>query len=175
MAKKKAKAKAKSKESVRPPGYTTGRPTDYRQEYCEQLISHMKEGLSFESFAGLIGMTRASIYTWTEKHPEFLDAKKCGQAASQYWWETLGRAGTGGQLSRVAREITHPDGKVEKVMTRAPFSAAGWIFNMKNRFKWRDRHEITGAGGGPIQVKDVSDLTDEEIQKELDDLEEKGI
>ena len=27
-----------------------GRPTKYKPEYCEMLIEHMSEGLSFESF-----------------------------------------------------------------------------------------------------------------------------
>jgi hypothetical protein len=29
----------------------------------------------------------------------------------------------------------------------------GLIFGLKNHFGWRDNHEITGAGGGPIIVR----------------------
>jgi len=135
----------------------------------------MKNGLSFESFAGLIGIGRSAIYNWLEKHPDFEDARGRGQAASLFWWETLSRAGVGGQLTRVTKTITHPDGTVEKFMAPASFSAAGWIFSMKNRFGWRDRTELTGAGGGPIRIRDVSDLTDDEIDKELEELAKKGI
>lgn len=35
-------------------------------------------------------------------------------------------------------------------------SVAGVIFNLKNNFGWKDRQEISGPDGGPIEHKDVS-------------------
>jgi hypothetical protein len=32
------------------------------------------------------------------------------------------------------------------------FNSAAWIFNMKNRFKWTDRHELSGDQDKPIQI-----------------------
>jgi predicted DNA-binding protein YlxM (UPF0122 family) len=50
----------------------------YKSEYCDMLRSHCKNGLSFESFAGIIGVSRQSLYDWAEKHEDFKDAKEEG-------------------------------------------------------------------------------------------------
>jgi hypothetical protein len=99
-----------------------GRPSKYKKEYCDKLIDHMKQGLSFESFAGVVGTCKQTIYTWTENHAEFLDAKKRGSALSQLTWEKMGIAGAAGKI--------------------AGFNATSWIFNMKNRCDWRDKKEV---------------------------------
>lgn len=82
----------------------------------------MSEGYSFETFAAEVDTCKETIYAWTRKHPEFLDAKKRAEAKCQKWWEAQGRAGLF-------------CGKDEK------FNATVWIFNMKNRFYWRDAKE----------------------------------
>jgi len=180
---KKKKTNRKSDRTMRDPkpyGYSFGRPTKFKPEYCQLLVDHMGSGLTFESFAGTIDVDRATIYAWVDSYQDFHDAKKCGASASLLWSEKFGRAGMGGQLSRNAKKVTHKDKdgnvtKIEETSERAVFSAAAWIFGMKNKHNWTDRREITGAGGGPLRIKDVSDMTDEEIQKELDDLEKMGV
>lgn len=104
----------------------TGRPSKYKSEYCEKLIEHMAEGLSFESFAGVIGTCKQTIYGWTEKHDEFLDAKRKGTEKCRVFWEKLG--------------IDIARGKV-------PGNGRTWEVNVKNRFRneWRDKHEISAT------------------------------
>ena len=96
-----------------------GRPTKYKPEYCEKLVQHMADGYSFESFGGKVDVGRESLYRWEAKHQEFRDAKKRGSTKSQLHWEHMGRLGLGSKT----------------------FNATVWIFNMKNRFGWRDRTE----------------------------------
>lgn len=105
-----------------------GRPTAYKPEYCEQLINHMANGLSFESFAGLLGVSNKTLYNWTKLSEEFLQAKEIGFEKSRLFWEKLGVAGAAGRVQN--------------------FNASAFIFNMKNRFKtqWRDRHELDVTG-----------------------------
>jgi transposase len=102
-----------------------GRPTDFKDEYCELLVQHMKEGYSFESFAGLVGVTRKTIYNWLEI-PEFLHAKERGFEVSRLTWEKIGKTIT-----------VHGEG-----------NATAFIFNMKNRFRedWNDKKEIEHSG-----------------------------
>lgn len=83
----------------------------------------MGEGFSYETFAAQVGTHRDTLYEWETQHPNFSDAKKKGQALCQDWWEKMGRAGAAGKIKN--------------------FNAAVWIFSMKNRFKWHDKHEIT--------------------------------
>lgn len=98
-----------------------GRPSKYRPEYCEQLINHMSQGLSFETFGAMIDVDRDTLYEWAKVHEDFSDAKKTAFAKSQLFYERMG--------------VAIMAGKVERANVTA------WIFNMKNRFKWRDNHK----------------------------------
>jgi transposase len=97
-----------------------GRPTKYKPEYCELLIEHMKAGLSFEAFGGVVagGVAKDTIYGWVRKYPAFSDAKKIGESLSRLWWEKVAVLGMTGKIKN--------------------FNATVWIFSMKNRFGWRD-------------------------------------
>lgn len=99
----------------------TGRPSDYRPEYCDLLRKHMAKGLSFEAFGGVVDACRQTLYTWCKEHPEFLDTKRRGTLKGQLFWEEAGIAGLwhGGEGGQ-------------------NFNSSVWIFNMKNRFGWRD-------------------------------------
>ena len=96
-----------------------GRPTIYREEFCQQLIDHMSQGLSMDSFAGEVGISKKTIYNWIDRQPEFLHAYNIGLSKSQLWWEKAGRSG----------------------MFKGGFSASVWIFSMKNKFNWVDKKE----------------------------------
>lgn len=118
----------------------TGRPSSYKPEYCQLLIQHMKGGLSFESFAGKIGKSRETLYEWEGVYSEFSDAKKEAEALCLQWWENAGIAGMLGLKQT-------KDG-----IPLGTFNAAIWIFNMKNRFNWRDKRELTGKDGERLSV-----------------------
>ncbi len=59
----------------------------YDPKYCQQLIEHMSKGKSFDSFAGKIRVTLATIKAWKEKHEEFAEAFEIGDAQSLLFWE----------------------------------------------------------------------------------------
>lgn len=107
-----------------------GAPTKYKPQYCEMLINHMADGLSFESFAGVIRVDRDTLYEWAKVHKRFSDAKKAGREVGLLYWEKVGRDG-----------LHHETIKDEDGMTvNRSINATIWIFNMKNRFGWRDKH-----------------------------------
>ena len=119
-----------------------GRPTKYKREYCDRLTQWMAKGMSFESFAGDVDVDRDTIYQWAKVHIEFSDAKKRGSAKSQAFWEKIGVAGSSGKLPG--------------------FQTGAWVFNMKNRFSWKDRQEIVTRDETVIEPSELSD-------SELDD------
>ncbi len=94
-----------------------GRPTLYREEFCDELIEHMTQGLSFESFAGRIGTCRSILYDWVRDYPEFSDAKKKGTDAGLLCWELKGL----------------------NALNDKTFRDSVYIFTMKARFKWADQ------------------------------------
>lgn len=125
----------------------------------------MADGGAFESFAGTLEKcSRTSLYRWVEAFPEFKDAKAIGIDKSYLYWEKTGKSGMFGQIRRVSKEtpmtyVFNKPGHAEDGMTKplldnkgnivtikeyeqATFQASMWIFNMKNRFGWRDKVEI---------------------------------
>jgi len=114
-----------------------GRPSLYDPSYCDLLEDHFAQGLSYESFAGVVGVAKQTIYDWEKAHSEFLDAKKRHEAKSQLIWEK--------RLSSLA--------------TTGEGNATAIIFGLKNRASdsWRDvkATEISGRDGGPIEVGKV--------------------
>jgi hypothetical protein len=101
-----------------------GRPTDYREEYCQLAINLMSEGASITEVAAECGVWKSTIYEWIGKHPEFSDSIKKGMELCEAWWEKQGRAN----------------------LNSKEFQAALWYMNMKNRFKWADKQQIEHSG-----------------------------
>lgn len=91
-----------------------GRPSLYREEYCEQLIEHMKDGRGYDAFAGVIRVGIRTIHDWEKNHPAWADAKAIGFAVCMLWWDQQGRDG---------------------LFAGKQFNVAAWIYNMKVRFK----------------------------------------
>lgn len=133
--KKPVKKKAKLIEDK--PRENTGRPSKYDPKYCELLIKHMSKGLSFETFGPSIGVSKSSTYRWLtddkndsketlENKKAFRDAKSIATDYCRLFWEKIG----------IDHIVNYED--APKLNTTA------WIFNMKNRFGWRDKVENTG-------------------------------
>lgn len=99
-----------------------GRPSKYKPEHCDTLIKEMSQGLSYEAAVAIIGVDDSTACRWEAKHPEFRNAKKEAFAKNLVFWEKMGIAGALGKIKN--------------------FNATTWIFNMKNRHRWRDKHEI---------------------------------
>lgn len=115
-----------------------GRPTKYKQEYCDVAIELMSEGASLIEVAAAVGASSyQTLYDWMKANPDFLEAIKKGELLSQSWWERKGREG----------------------VEANQFNSTLWFMNMKNRFHkgdhaWRDKreHELTGKNGGDIKT-----------------------
>ena len=89
--------------------------------FPQELIRHMSNGLSFESFGSVAGVTRMQLYKWEELHPVFKEAHEIGDMKCRYFWEATGIKGLHGKIPN--------------------FSASVWIFSMKCRFGYRDGTE----------------------------------
>lgn len=159
-----------------------GRPTLYKPEYCQQLVDHMAQGGSFESFAATPRVSFATLYNWEDEFPDFLEAKNKGMALNLKFYEDMAKIGMSGQLRRLAKEtpMLGPDGKLVtdkdgqivyvKEFASAQFIYVPWIFIMKNRFPklYRDQKNIALSGdgkGGPIRL--TAEMTEDEKRKEL--------
>ncbi len=118
-----------------------GRPTDYKPEYCEQLIEYFSEdpykevmkkivtkdgevvevpvieATDFKTLAGFaisIGVHSETLLNWSKQHPEFFDAYKRAKDFQEQFLAVNGNKG-----------LVNPS-----------FS----IFTAKNVLHWRDKH-----------------------------------
>lgn len=126
-----------------------GRPSKFEEDYCELLITHMNSCMSYESFAGVLGVCTQTLYNWEKQYPQFLDAKKIAFEKSRYWWEKQLTSGLWHQKDL------------------ANLNPTLWIFNMKNRFpkEWREKQEIAEESKQNVTHNISEELT--ETTKEL--------
>jgi hypothetical protein len=68
-----------------------GRPSKFKETYCNEVITHMAEGASLTSFAAEIGVARSTINEWMAEHPQFSEACARGKAKCAAWWEKANR------------------------------------------------------------------------------------
>lgn len=156
-------AKTKSKYA------SPGQPTLYKDEYCHMLIEHMREGFSYESFAGVIESDRTTLYNWEKSNSEFFHAKKRGMDLCLLYWERAGKKG-------MFASTIYEDGKK---ISETKLQSAIWIFNMKARFKWFDVPEKDilqippGADKRQIllHAKEAIKLLEEDIKNEESQLQ----
>jgi hypothetical protein len=112
--------------------------------------------------ADFFGVSVATLYRWKNDHPDFCEALKEAKAeADARVEESLYQRAIG--YTHEAVKIFMPSGAPEPVIVPykehyPPDTTAG-IFWLKNRQpeRWRDRQEVTGKDGGPIETADVSD------------------
>ena len=111
-----------------------GRPSKYDSKYDQMLIEHMAQGLSFESFAGLISVNKDTLSEWVKVHESFSVAKKEGLDKNRLFWEKLA----------IDHILNKSDSEFQGSSSSRSLNATVWIFNMKNRFpqEWRDKRDI---------------------------------
>lgn len=128
-------AAEKAKEGVKQPKRVlpkVGRPTLYEEAFCDQLIEHMAQGYSFKSFAGVVGVSFATLDVWEAAHQEFLEAHTTGESLSRIWWEKVGHTGMVGKIGGFRENM--------------------WKYNIGNKWPkdFKERREVTGADGAPL-------------------------
>lgn len=109
-----------------------GRPSDYKPEYCDLVIEHMKKGKSIRSFCALVQAVPHTVYKWMDDFPEFMHAVKIGKSEAFRWWEDQGISGL------YNTSFTAPDG------TKGSNSINSRIYElfMNNMFDWSMKREI---------------------------------
>lgn len=89
----------------------------YKPEYCEKLKEHMSKGRSIETFGVTVGVTRATVYNWCEKHEDFAKAKDEAMQLAQEFFE-----------SKLEIKLNEKDSRSKNIDTTC------LIFALKTRF-----------------------------------------
>lgn len=110
-------------------------------------------GQSVAEVAVTLGISRATFYNWVDKYPKFREAYSQGQFISEAWWMQAGRLGMMGRIQNV--------------------NAAMWIFNMKNRFKWRDKPDPELVGDDEMTPEEFARRAHDALM-EMEELDDAG-
>jgi hypothetical protein len=142
-----------------------GAPSKYKPEYEQMLIDHMAKGFSFVSFQAIAGVCEDTLHDWVKKHPGWKEAKDKAFAECLLFWEKAGIDGL--------YDITEYDEKSGKPISKKSLNSTVWIFNMKNRHKWRDKQKDESDVIVNNNTTNVSALSDEELDEKYQKLQEK--
>jgi len=134
----------------------TGRPSKYKPEFAEQARKLCVLGATDLDIANFFEVDARTIYRWKAEFEEFRQSLKRGKdEADDLVEQRLFQRATG--YTHDAVRIFMPKDADEPVYApyiehHAPDVTAA-IFWLKNRRpeQWRDRHEHSGPGGGPVQ------------------------
>jgi len=120
------------------PIISPGRPTDYKDEYCEEAVAFMREGKSIIQLAAHLGVSRDTIYAWAETYTEFKEAIGAGRTQEKAWWADKYNDAALGKI----------EGVIPSMM----------IFKMK-QFDWTDRqHRVVEEKQMPATDEEVNDI-----------------
>lgn len=148
-----------------------GQPTRYREEYCLDVIDHMKTGGSLGSFGAYLGekygrdksVCEDTVYEWIKVVPQFSEAVRVAKAHGKLFYERIGKQGITGQLRRLSAEepiivdrkpLIGPDGQIQykRKYDAATFNGTTFNFFMQNLFGWQKNVNHTG------EIKKVSPM-----------------
>ena len=132
-----------------------GRPTDYRPEYAVQAEKLCKLGATTPEVADFFEVSAKTIERWAAAHDEFCRALKSGKGEADDRVErSLYHRAIGYTYDAVKIFNASGEPLIVPYTEHVPPDTTAAIFWLKNRRKdqWRDRHEHTGADGGPLSV-----------------------
>lgn len=107
-----------------------GRPVEglesLPEDWPNQIITMYSNGASDSEIKATIYMWRGSFSNdlwerWIKEEPEFSETIKMGRIIAEAWYTKLGR----------------------EQLVNSFFPFAGWYMQMKNRFGWKDRQDVT--------------------------------
>lgn len=126
-------AKPKKKASKK----SVGRPKkslDLWKGWAKDVLDLYVDGASDVEIKALVWQKKGSFSNdlwdrWMDEEKEFSETIKMGRTFAKAWWEKKGRSGVDSQ-------------EINSTM---------WYMNMKNRYGWRDKQDIT-SDEKPIQT-----------------------
>ena len=133
-----------------------GRPSEYDPKKTpEQAKKMCLLGATDKELADFFEVSETTINNWKNQHPEFLESINEGkeiadcQVAKSLYQRALGYEHPDTHVSNYQGKIT-----LTELTKYYPPETTAAIFWLKNRQsgKWRDRREVTGAGGKPIEM-----------------------
>ena len=149
--------KKTAQPNVYRPKQATQKSVRYKKEFVEQAAFLAKVGCTDAEVAEFFKVSTRTIHRWKNAHKEFQQALEIGKAeADQRVKDALYSRAVGYYKTVQKAFVRQSDGEVifAEYQEHVSPDVTACIFWLKNRepHNWRERKEITGADGGPIEV-----------------------
>lgn len=119
-----------------------------------RVVLFLQQGNTIDTACRCAGIHRDTYYDW------FKRARKGGRGNEAYveFAEACEMAMSQAEALHIA---------VIRAAMKDQWQAAAWMLERRNPKDWgrKDRTELTGRDGGPVQHVDVTGMSDEELQK----------
>lgn len=129
------------------------RPSKYNPELAERILRLLSEHGSLPKALAAAGDLPAAgtIYRWLVEKPEFREQYTRAREA--------GDEPVADEIERIAYDTALPSDQ-----KRVMIDSLKWILARRTPKKWGDKvaHEVTGAGGGPVQYMVVTGVPEPE-------------
>lgn len=110
-----------------------GRPPEITKEWADSKAKGIRKlwakGASFAEVCVKLGVCKRSYWKACSLSEQFSHADALGRLDAEAWWSKLGAAVASGGVKG---------------------NATVYTFNMKNRFGWKEKAELTGADDAPL-------------------------
>lgn len=134
-----------------------GAPTKFTEEYRQKILTNLRSGCSIRVACQAAGVSESLFYEWQAAGREAAERREKGETLTDHQ-QTLVEFLEGIHSTYTAVEVQSL--AQIRAAGQKEWRAAAWIVERRNPQEWGPptaRTELTGAGGGPIQVEQVLD------------------
>lgn len=136
-----------------------GRPTKLDQKVQDDIVLMLKMGNYIETAAAFAGISKTTLYSWMRRGREELERVEEGKGrkirkAEEPYVDFLNAV----EKSMAEAEIR--DVQIIYNAAKSDWKASAWRLERKYQDKWgrKDRTEVTGKDGGPIEIDDPREV-----------------
>lgn len=157
-----------------------GRPSEYSQELADRICAQLSEGISLRTVCNAEDMPdKSTVFRWLRTKPDFQDQyTRAKEESADAHSEDMTDIADDGSNDWMARNDPENPGWVangEHIQrSRLRIETRKWLASKLKPKKYGDKvsAELSGPGGGPIEV---STLTDAQVEARLAALLSSGI
>jgi hypothetical protein len=133
-----------------------GRPTKITAEIQNEIVMAIRGGNYLETAASYVGLSQSTLRDWIRRGAREHERLERDQDARPIKSETpFLDFSVAVRKAQAASEVS--DVAIIGAAARASWQAAAWRLERKYPDRWgrRESHEISGPGGGPLQVEEI--------------------